>query len=198
VKARVLVIDDEDAVRSSLKMIFEYEGYEVVLAASGPVGLKLAEQESPDLVLLDIKMPQMDGLEVLKKLKEQEGAPPVVILSGHGTVKTAVEAVKLGAFDFIEKPPESDRILIAARRSSPTRTAVCGSLSTSAIEWSATAPPSGRSPTPSAVPLPRTRPSSSPGRAGWARSSSPARSTATRSAATSRSSRSTARPSPRS
>jgi two-component system nitrogen regulation response regulator NtrX len=115
VKARVLVIDDEDAVRSSLKMIFEYEGYEVVLAASGPVGLKLAEQESPDLVLLDIKMPQMDGLEVLKKLKEQEGAPPVVILSGHGTVKTAVEAVKLGAFDFIEKPPESDRILIAAR-----------------------------------------------------------------------------------
>ncbi len=114
-KARVLIIDDEDAVRSSLKMIFEYEGYEVLLAANGPVGLKMAEQESPDLVMLDIKMPQMDGLEVLKKLKEREGAPPVVILSGHGTVKTAVDAVKLGAFDFIEKPPESDRILIAAR-----------------------------------------------------------------------------------
>jgi len=115
VKARVLVVDDEDAVRSSLKMIFEYEGYEVLLAASGPVGLKLAEQEQPDLVFLDIKMPQMDGLEVLKKLKERDGAPPVVILSGHGTVKTAVEAVKLGAFDFIEKPPDSERILIAAR-----------------------------------------------------------------------------------
>ncbi len=114
-RARVLIIDDEDAVRSSLKMIFEYEGYEVLLAANGPVGLKIAEQESPDLVLLDIKMPQMDGLEVLRRIKERDAAPPVVILSGHGTVKTAVDAVKLGAFDFIEKPPESDRILIAAR-----------------------------------------------------------------------------------
>jgi two-component system nitrogen regulation response regulator NtrX len=115
VKPRVLVVDDEDGVRSSLRMIFEYEGYEVLLAANGPVGLKLAEQEQPDLVFLDIKMPQMDGLEVLKKLKERDGSPPVVILSGHGTVKTAVEAVKLGAFDFIEKPPDSERILIAAR-----------------------------------------------------------------------------------
>jgi len=115
VKARVLIVDDEDAVRSSLKMIFEYEGYEVLQAANGPVGLRLAEQESPDLVFLDIKMPQMDGLEVLKQLKERDGSPPVVILSGHGTVKTAVEAVKLGAFDFIEKPPDSERILIAAR-----------------------------------------------------------------------------------
>ncbi len=114
-RPRVLIVDDEDAVRSSLKMIFEYEGYEVLVAANGPVGLKIAEQEQPDLVFLDIKMPQMDGLEVLKKLKERDASPPVVILSGHGTVKTAVEAVKLGAFDFIEKPPESERILIAAR-----------------------------------------------------------------------------------
>jgi two-component system nitrogen regulation response regulator NtrX len=96
-------------------MIFEYEGYEVLLAANGPAGLKMAEQERPDLVFLDIKMPQMDGLEVLKRLKAEEPAPPVVILSGHGTVKTAVEAVKLGAFDFIQKPPESERILIVAR-----------------------------------------------------------------------------------
>jgi len=115
VKARVLIVDDEEAVRSSLKMIFEYEGYEVLLAANGPVGLKMTEQESPDLVLLDIKMPQMDGLEVLKRLRSSESSPPVVILSGHGTVKTAVEAVKLGAFDFIEKPPETERILIVAR-----------------------------------------------------------------------------------
>ncbi len=114
-KPRVLIIDDEDAVRSSLKMIFEYEGYDTLLAANGPVGLKIAESEAPDLVFLDVRMPQMDGLEVLKRLKEKEPAPPVVILSGHGTVKTAVEAVKLGAFDFIEKPPESERILIAAR-----------------------------------------------------------------------------------
>jgi two-component system nitrogen regulation response regulator NtrX len=115
VKPRVLIVDDEEAVRSSLRMIFEYEGYEVLLAANGPAGLKMAEQESPDLVFLDIKMPQMDGLEVLKRLKAEEPSPPVVILSGHGTVKTAVEAVKLGAFDFIEKPPESERILIVTR-----------------------------------------------------------------------------------
>jgi two-component system nitrogen regulation response regulator NtrX len=114
-KPRVLVVDDEEAVRSSLRMIFEYEGYEVLLAANGPAGLKMAEQDSPDLVFLDIKMPQMDGLEVLKRLKADEPSPPVVILSGHGTVKTAVEAVKLGAFDFIEKPPESERILIVSR-----------------------------------------------------------------------------------
>jgi two-component system nitrogen regulation response regulator NtrX len=114
-KPRVLVVDDEEAVRSSLRMIFDYEGYEVLLAANGPAGLKMAEQESPDLVFLDIKMPQMDGLEVLKRLKAAEPSPPVVVLSGHGTVKTAVEAVKLGAFDFIEKPPESERILIVAR-----------------------------------------------------------------------------------
>jgi two-component system nitrogen regulation response regulator NtrX len=114
-KPRVLIVDDEESVRSSLRMIFDYEGYDVLLAANGPAGLKMAEQESPDLVFLDIKMPQMDGLEVLKKLKAEEPSPPVVILSGHGTVKTAVEAVKLGAFDFIEKPPESERILIVAR-----------------------------------------------------------------------------------
>jgi two-component system, NtrC family, nitrogen regulation response regulator NtrX len=115
VKPRVLIIDDEEAVRSSLKMIFEYEGYDVALAANGPVGLKMAEQDTPDLVFLDIRMPQMDGIEVLKKLKAADDGPPVVILSGHGTVKTAVDAVKLGAFDFIEKPPDRDRILIAAR-----------------------------------------------------------------------------------
>jgi DNA-binding NtrC family response regulator len=115
VKSRVLIVDDEEAIRSSLKMIFEYEGYEVILAANGQAALKIAEKDAPDLIFLDIKMPQMDGLEVLKRLRADESAPPVVILSGHGNVKTAVEATKLGAFDFIEKPPESDRILLVAR-----------------------------------------------------------------------------------
>jgi two-component system nitrogen regulation response regulator NtrX len=115
VKPKVLIIDDEEAIRSSLRMIFEYEGYECVMAANGAAGIKIAEKEAPDLVFLDIKMPQMDGMEVLKRLKELEHSPSVVILSGHGTVKTAVEATKLGAFDFIEKPPESDRILLVAR-----------------------------------------------------------------------------------
>jgi two-component system nitrogen regulation response regulator NtrX len=115
VKARILIVDDEDAIRSTLRMIFEYEGYDVVLAANGPTGLKIAERDAPDLILLDIKMPQMDGLEVLKQLKAAQPDVPVVILSGHGTVKTAVEATKLGAYDFIEKPPESERILLVAR-----------------------------------------------------------------------------------
>jgi two-component system nitrogen regulation response regulator NtrX len=114
-KPKVLVIDDEEAIRSSLEMMFNYEGYECLQAANGAAGLKIVEREQPDLVFLDIKMPQMDGLEVLKEIKSREGAPPVVILSGHGTVKTAVEATKLGAFDFIEKPPDSDRILLVSR-----------------------------------------------------------------------------------
>ena len=114
-RAKVLIIDDEEGIRSSLKMLFEYEGYEVVLAANGEAGLKIAEREEPDLILLDIKMPQMDGMEVLKRLKGPERSAPVVILSGHGTVQTAVEATKLGAFDFIEKPPETERILLVAR-----------------------------------------------------------------------------------
>jgi two-component system nitrogen regulation response regulator NtrX len=115
VKPRILIIDDEDAIRSSLQMIFEYEGYDCLLAANGPAGLKIAEKEEPDLVFLDIRMPQMDGLEVLRKLRAEAGGPEVVILSGHGNVKTAVEATKLGAFDFIEKPPERERILLVTR-----------------------------------------------------------------------------------
>jgi two-component system nitrogen regulation response regulator NtrX len=115
VKAKVLIIDDEEPVRAALRMIFEYEGYDCLLAANGAAGLKIAEKEDPDLVLLDIKMPQMDGMEVLKELRKAHPSLPVVILSGHGTVQTAVEATKLGAFDFIEKPPESERILLLAR-----------------------------------------------------------------------------------
>ena len=74
-KPRVLIIDDEEAIRSSLQMIFEYEGYDCLLAANGPAGLKIAEKEEPDLVFLDIKMPQMDGLEVLKQLRAEPRAP---------------------------------------------------------------------------------------------------------------------------
>jgi two-component system nitrogen regulation response regulator NtrX len=96
-------------------MILEYEGYDCLLAANGPAGLKIAEKEEPDLIFLDIRMPQLDGLEVLRKIRSAPQAPEVVILSGHGTVKTAVEATKAGAFDFLEKPPERERILLVAR-----------------------------------------------------------------------------------
>jgi len=114
-RARILVIDDEAAIRDSLKMTLEYEGYEFIGAATGQEGLALAEREAPDLVLLDVKMPGMDGIEVLERLRSLNDSLPVVVVSGHGTISTAVEATKKGAFDFIEKPFASERILVVLR-----------------------------------------------------------------------------------
>src|SRR6476660_7179019 len=114
-KSRILVVDDEAAIRDSLKMTLEYEGYEFLSAATGQEGLALIERESPDLVLLDVKMPGMDGLEVLDRIRALNDALPVVVVSGHGTISTAVEATKKGAFDFIEKPFASDRVLVSLR-----------------------------------------------------------------------------------
>ena len=112
-KSRILVIDDESAIRDSLKMTLEYNGYEFVGAATGQEGLVLAEREAPDLVLLDIKMPGMDGMDVLGRLRSINEALPVVMISGHGTTSTAVEAIKRGAADFLDKPFEStDRLLV--------------------------------------------------------------------------------------
>jgi two-component system nitrogen regulation response regulator NtrX len=114
-KARILVIDDEAEVRRSVGMILRYDDYEVIEASSGPEGIATAEREAPDLVFLDIKMPGMDGLEVLQRLRAANENLPVVIISGHGTVSTAVEATKAGAFDFIEKPPSSEKLLVSIR-----------------------------------------------------------------------------------
>ena len=114
-KPRILVIDDEAAIRDSLRMTLEYEGYDFLGAATGQEGLVLAERETPDLVLLDVKMPGMDGLEVLDRLHAMNEALPVIVVSGHGTISTAVEATKKGAFDFIEKPFASDRVLVSLR-----------------------------------------------------------------------------------
>jgi two-component system, NtrC family, nitrogen regulation response regulator NtrX len=114
-KSRILVIDDEAEIRRSVRMILEYEGYEVIEASSGPDGVTLVERESPDLVFLDIKMPGMDGLDALQRIKASKETLPVVIISGHGTVSTAVEATKAGAFDFIEKPLATERVLVTIR-----------------------------------------------------------------------------------
>ena len=114
-KPRILVIDDESAIRDSLKMILEYEGFDVHGAATGQDGLTLADREPADLVLLDIKMAGMDGLEVLQRLRATHEALPVIMISGHATVSTAVEATKLGAFDFIEKPLSTERVLVSVR-----------------------------------------------------------------------------------
>jgi two-component system nitrogen regulation response regulator NtrX len=114
-KSRILVIDDEAAIRDSLRMTLEYEGYEFVGAATGQEGLALAERDTPDLVILDVKMPGMDGIEVLDRLRGLNETLPVVVISGHGTISTAVEATKKGAFDFIEKPFASERVLVSLR-----------------------------------------------------------------------------------
>jgi two-component system nitrogen regulation response regulator NtrX len=120
-KPRILVIDDESAIRDSLKMILEYEGYEVITAATGEEGIAQAEREAPDLAFLDVKMPGMDGLEVLQRLRHIVEVTPIVVISGHGTVSTAVEATKLGAFDFIEKPLERERVLVTVRNAVDSR-----------------------------------------------------------------------------
>ena len=100
-KSRILVIDDEAAIRDSLKMTLEYEGYEYVGAATGQEGLALAEREAPDLVLLDVKMPGMDGIEVLDRLRNMNEQLPIVMVSAHGTPSTAVDAIRKGAVDFL-------------------------------------------------------------------------------------------------
>ncbi len=112
-RSRILVVDDEAAIRDSLKMTLEYAGYEFVGAATGQEGLALAERDMPDVVLLDIKMTGMDGMDVLSRLKSLNETLPVVMISGHGTTATAVEAIRKGAADFLDKPFEStERLLV--------------------------------------------------------------------------------------
>ena len=111
-KPRILVIDDEGAIRDSLRMILEYEDYQFLGAATGQEGIAAVQRERPDLVLLDIKMPGMDGLEVLRKLHALDETLPVVMISGHGTTATAVEAIRSGAIDFLDKPLSSERVIV--------------------------------------------------------------------------------------
>lgn len=115
---KILIIDDEAAIRGALKEILEYESFEVTEAEDGLAGLKAAEKENYDLIFCDIKMPKMDGLEVLEKLKEKGIESPVVIITGHGTVDTAVDALKKGAYDFIQKPLDLNRVLVTVRNAS--------------------------------------------------------------------------------
>ena len=113
-KGRILVVDDEEAIRKSLQRILKYEGYDPVCVPSPEEALEAVRSAEPDLILLDIKMPRMDGMEVLSRIRKQSRVP-VVMISGHGTITTAVEATKLGAFDFLEKPLERERVLLVLR-----------------------------------------------------------------------------------
>jgi two-component system nitrogen regulation response regulator NtrX len=114
-RASVLVVDDEAAIRDSLHMILEYEGYRVEEAANGSQALNKVAERAPDAIVLDIKMPEMDGLELLKALRERGYDMPVLMISGHADVATAVEATRRGAFDFFEKPLQRDRVLLSLR-----------------------------------------------------------------------------------
>lgn len=111
-KPRVLVIDDEASIRNSLAPILEDEGFDVFTASDGPKGLDVIKTEMPDAVLLDIWMPGMDGLEVLAEARKKYPDLQFIIMSGHGTIETAVKATKLGAFDFIEKPLSLEKVVI--------------------------------------------------------------------------------------
>lgn len=122
--SRILVIDDERSIRNTLKDILEYEKYQVDLADTGPAGLDKLKNGEYDVVLCDIKMPGMDGIEVLEKMDEQGFDAPVVMISGHGNIDTAVEAIKKGAFDFIEKPLDLNRLLITIRNAMDKSTLV--------------------------------------------------------------------------
>ncbi len=113
--AKILVVDDEQAIRKTLKEILEYEKHNVDLAKDGFEAVEKAKKNQYDLVLLDIKMPKMDGIEVLEELQKINPELPVVIITGHGTVDTAVEALKKGAYDFLEKPLDLNRLLVAVR-----------------------------------------------------------------------------------
>jgi DNA-binding NtrC family response regulator len=112
---KILIIDDERSIRNALKEILEFEGFSVIDAEDGESGLLILKQQTIDLVFCDIKMPKMDGIEVLDQIIQHNEGIPVVMISGHGTIETAVEAIKKGAFDFIEKPLDLNRILVTLK-----------------------------------------------------------------------------------
>ena len=122
--AKILVIDDERSIRNTMKDILEFEKHKVVLAENGRTGLDTALNEEFDLIFSDIKMPEMDGLELLDQLLEKEVEAPVVMISGHGNIGTAVECIKKGAFDFIEKPIDLNRMLVTVRNALDKNTLV--------------------------------------------------------------------------
>ncbi len=112
----VLIVDDEEGIRDSLSGVLEDEGYNVIAAESGEHALKIMQEQSPDLVILDVWLPEMDGLEALQKIKATRREIPVIMISGHGNIEVAVKATKIGAYDFLEKPLSLERILLSARR----------------------------------------------------------------------------------
>ena len=112
---RILVVDDEPGIRQALGQLLEYEGFDVRTATGGAEGISEYEKFRPHLVFLDVKMAGLDGLEVLKRIRQVDGNALVVMISGHATIQTAVEATQLGAYDILEKPLDTDRVLVLLR-----------------------------------------------------------------------------------
>ena len=112
---KILIIDDERSIRATLKEILEFEKYLVETAQDGIEGYKMAEEKNFDLIFCDIKMPKIDGIETLKKIVENNILTPVVMISGHGDIETAVHTLKIGAFDYIEKPLDLNRVLTCVK-----------------------------------------------------------------------------------
>tara|TARA_R100000951_G_scaffold94653_1_gene83458 strand:- start:521 stop:1690 length:1170 start_codon:yes stop_codon:yes gene_type:complete len=121
---KILVIDDEKSIRRALKEILEFEDFEVDEAEDGKEGLEKAKNSFYDVIFCDIKMPKMDGMEVLENLQKEKIESPIIMISGHGNIETAVEAIKKGAFDFIEKPLDLNRILVTIRNAGDKQTLV--------------------------------------------------------------------------
>src|SRR5512146_1313866 len=117
----ILIVDDEAGIRQSLRGVLEDEGYKVAVVESGEACLDTLRRRSYDVILLDIWLPGMDGLETLEKIRESEDAPEVIMISGHGTIETAVRATKLGAFDFLEKPLSLEKTLILVKNAAESR-----------------------------------------------------------------------------
>ncbi len=113
--SNILIIDDEKAIRKTLSEILSFEGYKIDEAGDGEEGFRKFRDKEYDVILCDIKMPKMDGIEFLEKAKEANPDLPIIMISGHGTIETAVEAVKKGAYDYISKPPDLNRLLITIR-----------------------------------------------------------------------------------
>ena len=118
----VLIVDDEEGIRETLSGIFQDEGYNVITAGSGEEALKVLKEQSPDLVLLDVWLSGIDGVETLQEIKKTNPELPVVIISGHGNIELAVKATRVGAYDFLEKPLSLERVLLVARRALEKRT----------------------------------------------------------------------------
>jgi two-component system nitrogen regulation response regulator NtrX len=113
--AKILIVDDDKSIRKTLRDILEFEKYEIDEAADGLECIVKIKQSSFDIIIMDVKMPRMDGMEAIEKIQNISPDTPVVMISGHGNIDTAVEAVKKGAFDFIQKPPDLNRLLITLR-----------------------------------------------------------------------------------